>query len=110
MDTLTRYREAIKQVISGHADPASSGDVREELIFDESQDHYELVMSGWEGLDRIEGMVIHIDIIDGKIWIQHDGTEYGVARELEELGIPREVIVLGFHSPVKRPYTGYAVG
>jgi hypothetical protein len=110
MDTLTQYREAIKQVIKGHADPTNYADVREELIFDESQDHYELALNGWEGLNRIDGVVIHIDIIDGKIWIQHDGTEYGVARELEELGIPRQSIVLAFHSPVKRPYTGYAVG
>jgi len=48
--------------------------------------------------------------LDGKIWIQHDGTEHGVARELEALGVPRQAIVLGFDAPVKRPLTDYAVG
>ncbi len=47
--------------------------------------------------------------INGKIWIQHDGTESGIADELEEAGIPKNKIVLGFRSPDVRKYTGYAV-
>jgi hypothetical protein len=109
--TLSRYRELIKRVITGHAQiNPLSGDIRVETVFDETQDHYALVESGWDGLRRIEGQVIHIDIINGKIWIQHDGTEYGVARELEDLGVSRQEIVLGFHSPMKRPLTDYAAG
>lgn len=112
MDPLNRYRELIKQVIRGHAvHKPVNADVRIETIFDELQDHYEMAESGWTvGGDRIEGTVIHIDIINDKIWIQFDGTEYGVARELEDLGVPRHDIVLAFHSPAKRPFTGYAVG
>jgi len=111
MESIARYRELIQRVITQHAQiPSVSGEVRIETIFDAAQDHYALVYTGWDGLRRIEGEVIHIDIINGKIWIQHDGTEYGVARELEELGIARQEIVLGFHAPVKRPLTGYAVG
>ena len=30
-------------------------------------------------------------------------------RQLQEHGIPKEDIVLGFHAPYKRPDTGYAV-
>ena len=107
MESIARYRELIKHIITRHAQiPSVSGEVRIETIFDATQDHYALVYTGWDGLRRIEGEVIHIDIINGKIWIQHDGTEYGVARELEELGIARQEIVLGFHAPVKRPLTG----
>jgi hypothetical protein len=87
MESIARYRELIKRVITRHAQiPSVSGEVRIETIFDAAQDHYALVYTGWDGLRRIEGEVIHIDIINGKIWIQHDGTEYGVARELEDLG------------------------
>jgi len=111
MDTIAHYRELVKQVITAHAQHKPVfGDVRIETIFDETQDHYELIHVGWDGLIRVEGAVIHIDILDGKIWIQHDGTEHGVARELEALGVPRQAIVLGFHAPVKRPLTDYAVG
>lgn len=66
---------------------------------DKAQDHYALVEAGWDGLRRIEGQVLRIDIIDGKIWIQHDGTEHGIARELVALGVPRQAIVLGFTRP-----------
>jgi len=39
---------------------------------------------------------IDIDIIKSKLWIQHDGTELGVANnQLAELGIPAEDIVFG---------------
>ncbi|MBM3237749.1 XisI protein [Candidatus Poribacteria bacterium] len=50
-----------------------------------------------------------IDIQDSKVWIQHDGTESGIAPELVEAGIPEDKIVLGFHAPDVRKYTEYAV-
>ncbi len=49
-----------------------------------------------------------MDIKNGKIWIQHDGTKDGVADDLVELGVPKEDIVLAFHPPYKRKYTGFA--
>jgi hypothetical protein len=50
-----------------------------------------------------------MDIKDGKIWLQHNGTERGVANELVELGIPKDAIVLAYQLPYKRPYTAFAV-
>ncbi len=58
---------------------------------------------------RCYGVVLHIDIIDGKIWIQQDGTEIGSANELVELGVPRQGIVLGFDPPNLRQYTDFAM-
>jgi hypothetical protein len=40
---------------------------------------------------------LHLDILNGKVWIQRDGTEDGIADELEAAGIPRSDIVLAFH-------------
>ena len=57
---------------------------------------------------RSHGCLLHLDIIDGKIWIQRDGTEDGVALELEEAGIPKTDIVLAWHPAKLRPYTDYA--
>ena len=62
---------------------------------------------GWEGPKRIHGTVIHIDIHEGKIWIHHDGT--GVAEDLVAAGVPRDHIVLGWHTPELRKHTPYAV-
>jgi hypothetical protein len=53
--------------------------------------------------------LLHLDIKDGKIWIQYDGTEGGIALELVELGVPKEDIVLGYHSPSVRGFTEFAV-
>ena len=58
---------------------------------------------------RIHGNLLHIDIKNGKIWIQHDGIEEGIAKELLEMGVPKEDIVLAFYPPYKRPHTGFAV-
>jgi hypothetical protein len=46
---------------------------------------------------------------NGKIWIQEDGIEYGIAKDLEDAGIPKSEIVLGFQPPDVRPFTEYAV-
>ena len=53
--------------------------------------------------------VFHIDIINDKLWVQEDATDYDLVGVLEEHGIPKNDIVLAFHAPYKRPFTGYAV-
>jgi hypothetical protein len=58
----------------------------------------------------IYATIVHIDIRNGKIWVQYDGTEEGMANRLLELGVPRDDIVLAFHPPYKRQYTNFAVG
>ena len=109
MEELEHYRDCIRRVIEEYAQfKPAYGDVEVEVIFDESSDHYELVHSGWQGPHRIHGSVIHIDIRDGKIWIQYDGTEGGVANDLVAAGIPHDRIVLAFKPPYIRPHTGFA--
>lgn len=65
---------------------------------------------GWHGNDirRIHHPLVHLDLIDGKVWIQRDGTEEGIAYDLEAAGIPKSDIVLAFHPIAVRPHTGYA--
>jgi hypothetical protein len=53
--------------------------------------------------------LVHLDIIDGKIWVQRDETEDGVTHELVGAGVPKHDIVLGFHPADVRPHTGYAI-
>ncbi|MEQ9359842.1 element excision factor XisI family protein [Coleofasciculus chthonoplastes] len=47
-------------------------------------DRYLIVYIGWEDEKQIYGCPIYIDIKDGKIWIERDFTEAGVANELVE--------------------------
>jgi len=65
---------------------------------------------GRDNRRRIHGCLVHIDIINGKIWIQRDGTEYGIANELVDVGVPKNRIVLGFRSPKRRRHTEFAIG
>ncbi|MBR8827132.1 MAG: XisI protein [Gomphosphaeria aponina SAG 52.96 = DSM 107014] len=112
MDTLKldRIRLIIENILSEYAQvPYAYGNIKTEIVFDRTNDRYLLVNVGWDLERRIHGCLIHIDIIEDKIWIQRDGTEEGIADELEKAGIPKDKIVLGFRPPEVRQYTGYAV-
>jgi hypothetical protein len=110
LETLKLYRKTIREIIETYARlKPSLGEVQIETIFDEANDHYELMYAGWNRHYRIHGPVLHIDIRNEKIWIQHDGTEDGVAEEFVKAGIPRDRIVLAFKAPDLRQYTDYAV-
>lgn len=110
MDTLSEYRRIIRDLIREYArfEP-SIGDIRTEVILDEANDHYELTHTGWLGAMRVHGSVLHIDIRDGKVWVEHNGTEDPIATRLVEAGIPRDRVVLGFKPPEARAHTGFAV-
>jgi XisI protein len=111
MDKIEKYRNLIQKLIKeyGQYGTNDDDDVKTEYIFDTVREHYQLVRVGWNGHQRIRGCPIHIDIINGKIWFQYNGTEMDFAEELVTLGVPKEDIVLAFHAPYKRQYTGYAV-
>jgi hypothetical protein len=109
-ETRERYRRIIQDVILEHAKyKPSHGKIRTEVDFQPEIDHYGLIRVGWSGKHRIHGFVIHIDIVEDKIWIEHDGTSPGVALELVERGIPHEDIVLGFWAENIRPLTDFGV-
>jgi hypothetical protein len=104
------YRELVKQLLTQYSSYQKSEDpIEMESVFDEKCDRYLLLHVGWRDEERIHGCPIHIDIKDGKIWIQRDFTEAGLAFELVELGVPKTDIVLAFRSPFVRQFTGFAV-
>lgn len=108
---LETYRQIVQDILREHASYKSiNEDVEPQIVFDNERNHYQLIHVGWSNKRRVYGCVIHIDIKDGKIWIQHDGTEGGVALELLERGVEKQDIVLGFHSAFKRQFTEFAVG
>jgi len=106
MAKIETYRHIVQELLKkyGSHKPAY-GDVEVELIFDNERDRYQVVHTGWYGHRRIYGSIIHIDIQNEKIWIQHNGTETDIADELVALGVPKEDIVLAFQAPYKRQYT-----
>lgn len=111
MDQVSRYRKIVRDILMPLTERRYSGlDVTNDAVFDEANDRYLIVSVGWEGnVRRIHHCLVHLDIINGKVWIQRDGTEDGIAYELEAAGIPKSDIVLAFHPEDVRPHTGYAV-
>ncbi|HYW19878.1 MAG TPA: XisI protein [Nodularia sp. (in: cyanobacteria)] len=102
------YSELVQTVLERHTENHFSEGTEKELIFDCQRNRYLVVHVGWEDEKRAYGSVIHVDIKDGKIWIQRDLTEEGIANELVELGVPKSDIVLGFRAPHVRQFTGFA--
>ena len=110
MDTVETYRQMIEQLLTRYTKiPYAYGDIESKTLFDQEADRYMLITVGWQGPKRVHGCLIHIVIINGKVWLQRDDTEYRVAEELEKAGIPKQQIVLGFQMPDVRPFTEYAV-
>lgn len=110
MDKLTQYRHYIRTILEEYSQyRPSSGDVAIEQIVDVNHDHYQLLTVGWDDYQRIHGCLLHIDIKGDKLWIQHDGTEEGIANRFVELGVPKSDIVLAFHVPFRRQFTDFAV-
>ncbi|HZT40633.1 MAG TPA: XisI protein [Chthonomonadaceae bacterium] len=110
MDRIARYRQLVKQAIQNiAAELPEDPNIRVEMILDDQQDHYELMEIGWDGPRRVHGSLVHCDIIEGKVHVEHDGTDIGVADFLLSNGVPCEDIVLGFHPPELRKLTPFAV-
>ena len=70
MDTLEYYRDIIEKVLTEYAEiPSLCQEIKSEVIFDRPHDRYLLVEVGWENNRRVHDCIIHVDIIDRKIWI-----------------------------------------
>lgn len=113
MDTeaLNNWRAIIRRLLTELADiPYPHGvDIQKKRVFDDQRDVYLVLVYGWQDVRRLHGCVAHLELIGDKIWIQEDGTEYGLATELVTAGIPPDHIALGFKTPRTRRHTDFAV-
>jgi uncharacterized membrane protein len=110
MDKLNQYRQIICSVLKPYTDISYANvKVKNRAAFDAETDQFIILSEGWENTQHLHGVLIHVEVMNGKVWIQMDGTEDGIAEELIQAGIPKEDIVLGFHEPEVRKYTGFAV-
>lgn len=110
MEKVEKYRDCIKKILSEYAAyKPSYGDVEVQIIFDMERERYQVIRVGWENKQRVYGCSMHLDIKDGKIWIQQNATEIDIGQELVNLGVPKSDIVVGFHPPLMRQFTEFAV-
>ncbi len=110
MDKLTQYRQLIQQLLTDQTTvPYAYGQITIETVFDTVNDRYMLADVGWDRTGRVYGIIAHVDIIDGKFWIQRDGTEESIPIMLLDKGIPKEDIVVAYRTPTERELMGFAV-
>lgn len=111
MDRLDEYRQFIHNILDSYAQIPyhQYGQIKNSVIVDREQNNFLLMHEGWQGAKRIHDCIVHVEIMDGKIWIQQDGIETGITAELVELGVPKDMIVLGFYPYDVRQHTGYAI-
>ena len=110
MDQLNSYRELLKTTLTKLTEvPYSFGKINTEVVFDTEHDRYMVVDIGWNQDKRFYNPLAHVDIIDGKIWIQRDGTEESLPVMLMEKGVPKEHIVVAYRHPLDQKLMGFAM-
>lgn len=110
MDRIDTYRQIVQEVLREQTVvPISYGNITLETVFDTDQDHYVVMFTGWNNDNRVYGPLAHIDIIDGKLWIQRDGTAEGLPVLLMEKGVPNDQIVIAYYPESHRKHMGFAL-
>ncbi|MDQ3061663.1 MAG: XisI protein [Acidobacteriota bacterium] len=101
MDRVNKYRKIIEAILKEQASYGSSNEkIDVYAICDEKTDNYILSNLGWHPSGhRQQGYPIHIRLKNGKVWVEWDGTDQEIVRQLIDAGIPEADIVLGFNQP-----------
>jgi hypothetical protein len=108
MDSV-KLQQIVEQAIQEYVGLTSPYDeVVGELIADREHARYIVLNIGWNKRQRIHSTLLHVDIVNGKAWIQQDNTEDGFATDLVRAGVPHDCIVLAFHLPEKRRFGEFA--
>lgn len=110
MDKTLKYQKAIIELLEYYKNRynQSDEDAKHYVIKDKENHHYQLIIMGFDDGVFIHGCIFHFDIINEKVWLQVNETDVLIADRLMEYGVPKEDIVIGFHEPHLRKYTGFA--
>ena len=112
MDRLKKYQQAVEAVLEnyvGSARPKRPG-VEKQIIADLKRNRFQVIHFGWKDEEEmVFSTLLHLEIMDGKVWIHQNWTELQIADLLMEKGVERSDIVLGFVPAWARSETGFAL-
>jgi len=114
MDRLAQYRRLIQNQLGEFVEWANS-DVDEEseviCLFDEKHDHYMVLRAHWGQYRCVHGAQIFIRIRNGKIWIEEDWTQDGIAtaRNATIYGVCSGIIMYIYILVTRLAVTGVSV-
>jgi hypothetical protein len=93
-EKMNGYKRICQQMIERQAAlPSEPASVEAVAVCDHASGNYLLLDVGWYPQERAHYVVLHLRVKDGKVWIEYDGIEYGIAHDLREAGIPAEDLV-----------------
>jgi hypothetical protein len=112
MDKVKKYQDIVIQFLQ-HYHEESGGNqpdsrIKHRILIDKENNSFQLLAIGWSNKHYVFGPIFHFDIIEGKIWMQCNNTEWEVVDFLMEYGVDRQDIVLGFVPPHARHLSGFA--
>jgi hypothetical protein len=111
METVEKYRTIIHNLLLEYYEffvANTKTDVETEMVRDDVGGQYLLMRVGWRGEKRVRRPLFYLRLKAGKIWVEEDNTQEGIADELRRAGVPEHDIVLGFTPPPLRQFTEYA--
>lgn len=112
MDGINKTARIVRQVVQSCYDfyrlVDNDSSIENLLILDDEQYQYLILRHGWEGKKRAQYIPVFIRIVNEKVWVEEDWTDYEIVDKLLEAGIAQEDIVLAFHHPSMRQYTEFA--
>ncbi len=111
MDNTKKYSIIIQKVLEEFVATrkSSKNEIQTLLLCDTVRHHYQIVRMGWPNEQQVFNVIFHIDLIDGKIWVQRNMSDYDIVGDIEVQGVPKKDIVLAFHIPEMRAHTAYAL-
>jgi hypothetical protein len=108
--TLEKDAELIERILREYASiPYANRGLEAKTVFDRESKRFLKLTVGWDGSRQVHGVVVDVELREGKFWIHRDGTEEGIAADLEQAGIPKDRIVLAWIPEDQRRYSEYAV-
>ncbi|MCY7327773.1 MAG: XisI protein [Saprospiraceae bacterium] len=113
MDKIKKYQDAVVAFLQFYQSETGGNppdaNIQRRVLIDRENNSFQLLASGWNGIHYIFAPMFHFDIINGKVWMQCNNTEWEAVDFLMEHGVERQDIVLGFVSPEARAFSGFAV-
>ena len=112
MDQITHYKTIVKQLLDKFVSiygTSMTSDVDYLRVYDDENAQYMILRHGWDGKRRVQGIPLFARLIDNKVWVEEDWTDFEFVDRLLDAGIKKQDIVLAFHHPTMRKFTEFAV-
>jgi hypothetical protein len=105
MDKINLYQTAVCELLADYVNNTvtrSADQLEPQVLIDKEHNKFQVLYYGWQKEQYKFFTAFHFDIIDGKIWLQCNNTEWEVDTILIEKGVAKEDIVIGFLPPYYR--------